>query len=452
MKNDSVGTGMYYSGGLAELVASPSRLTHSYFAGWFCGAGSLGFAMKRLGLFYSKLSVPVVDLFEDELYVNLISEELTLYQGTIFSYKPQTDVHKTPQLKVDLVKLFNPLCLFHTLKILLIQSQWIAKPDAMVQKAQVLIGEIPEEPGSTLQEIDKVLQEKVWPGVLAVGILSEFYNQLILKEAKDKNTVIQAYISSKVFVRDWFFKSISDQKRVENGGMSFAEYIREYGTRADKDYELTFPRWHEMQDILKKRIQEYSEPTYEKTAELSDVSPSLKKLIETVITFQIMRSEAKKKALIHMDALRQAILSKTKSVQDIRNLSKQQIESGNVEQAVDVGKNQESSKTAQEFTLRSGKGICISQGEVEGEVKNILDNNAFIQKGTIGIFSNASPEFAVQFPKCTGMIFLRGGQTSHGAIVAREFGIPAVVDSSIKGIADGTKVRLNATEGEWIIL
>lgn len=85
-------------------------------------------------------------------------------------------------------------------------------------------------------------------------------------------------------------------------------------------------------------------------------------------------------------------------------------------------------------------------------VKNILDNDSNIPTGTIGIFPNASPEFAAQYPKCNGMIFLKGGQTSHGAIVAREFEIPAIIDNKISGIEDGTQISINATIGEWTII
>jgi len=48
--------------------------------------------------------------------------------------------------------------------------------------------------------------------------------------------------------------------------------------------------------------------------------------------------------------------------------------------------------------------------------------------------------------------FLRGGQTSHGSIVAREFGIPAIIDSKAQGIKDGEILEVDGEAGEWKII
>ena len=83
--------------------------------------------------------------------------------------------------------------------------------------------------------------------------------------------------------------------------------------------------------------------------------------------------------------------------------------------------------------------------------KQIKSASDVLGEAVIGIFPNASPEFATIYPKCKGMIFLKGGQTSHGAIVAREFRIPSLIDMMAEGIPDGTVVQLNGAKGEWSI-
>ena len=57
-------------------------------------------------------------------------------------------------------------------------------------------------------------------------------------------------------------------------------------------------------------------------------------------------------------------------------------------------------------------------------------------------------------PLLGGIVTDRGGQLSHAAIVAREYGIPAVVGTSTatKRIPDGARVRVDGTRGEVTLL
>ena len=53
------------------------------------------------------------------------------------------------------------------------------------------------------------------------------------------------------------------------------------------------------------------------------------------------------------------------------------------------------------------------------------------------------------FPLASGLVTEVGGLMTHGAVVAREYGIPAVVgvDRAIEAIPDGSVVRVNGSEG-----
>ncbi len=446
-------TDEYFSGGLAELVSSPTPLTYSFLRDWFKGNGSLGKAMGILNMPYVKLDLPVLVLIEGELLMDLGIEEETLYANTIFTYRTQKDLHQTPQLRMSFTKLLNPVCLMNTLRILLIQSQWIANPQTSVMKAKELVKTIPDTiQAENIQQIDEVLKEKVWTNVIAVGLISEFYNQLIIKEAKEKITAVNKYVSSKITRDDWFFRSIADQKQVKQGEMTFSAYIEKYGLRADKDYELTSPRWHEIPEIIKKRIDNM--PEVNKTEEIDIITnKSLVEIANTSIELQLLRSEAKRKTLLFINKLRQILLQEAQNVADIGLLTKEDVKRGNIQHEINQEKiTVKPNQPIKNLSLGSGKGISVSQGNAGGIVKNITDNDMKIPKGTVGIFPNASPEFAIQYPKCTGMIFLKGGQTSHGAIVAREFNIPAIIDSKIEGIKDEVNIELNGATGEWHIL
>lgn len=443
----------YYSGGLAELVSSPSHLTYSFISTWFTGSQSLGMAMKILGLPYQKVYLPMLALAGHELVVDLKAEEETLYDRTIFTYKKQDNTYDTPKLVVNFSKTLNPVCLINTVKIMLLQSQWIAKPEKNVAIAKKLIEEMPEELDlKTIQEIDELLKNSIFPRVIAIGLMSEFYNQLILKMANKKHAGVNSYISSRIAEDDWFFRSISDQIKVKQGVLSFEDYINSYGIRADKDYELTSPRWYEIQDLIKKRIESIDARVNKKNPEDFRVDGTLKKLADTSVELQILRNEAKRKALIYIDKLRNAIINIASNSLNIGSMTREDLLNGKVSQNTPLEKMQKQTKDISDLSITSGKGVCVSQGHVEGKVKNITNNDMDIQKDTIGIFPNASPEFANQYSKCIGMIFLKGGQTSHGSIVAREFEIPAIIDNKAQGISDNLKIDLNATTGEWNIV
>jgi len=443
----------YYSGGLAELITTATVLTYSFLKEWFVGSGSLGNAMELLHMPYAKVDLPILESVNNELLVNLANEEKTLYVSTVFTYQVQKDLHEIPQLKVSFSKVFNPLCLINTLRILLIQSLWIANPQETVTRANELVKAIPDiVQADNIEQIDKILKEKVWVNVIAIGLISEFYNQLAIKEAKEKTVELNKYISHKIAKGDWFFRSFADQELEKQGEMTFSTYIEKYGLRADKDYELTSPRWHEIPETIKKRINNISGS--KKPEEVAIViNEKLAMIANTSIELQLLRSEAKRKTLLFIDRLRQILLQETANVSDIGLLTKDDIVTCKIQQGTtQVKTTTESNLPKKIFNLSSGKGVSVSQGTATGVVRNISDNDTEIPQGIIGIFPNASPEFAIQYPKCVGMIFLKGGQTSHGAIVAREFGIPAIIDSKIEGIKDGLQIELHSTTGEWRIV
>jgi phosphoenolpyruvate synthase/pyruvate phosphate dikinase len=262
---------------------------------------------------------------------------------------------------------------------------------------------------------------------------------------------VNKYISNMIAKGDWFFRSIADQAEVKDNKMSFTEYIKKYGLRADKDYEIASPRWYEMQEKIKKRIENNSGNRPSQNVAL-DVDGKLQKIIDASISLQLLRSESKRKALVHINHLREAILKVTGGKTDISTITKQQLLNGKFVEEPQTENGTEKKKIINTSSILSGMGVSVSQGEATGLTKHILDNDMDVPKGTIGIFPNASPEFAIQYPKCNGMIFLKGGQTSHGAIVAREFGIPAVIDSKAQDISDNSKIELNGTTGKWQIL
>jgi pyruvate,water dikinase len=97
--------------------------------------------------------------------------------------------------------------------------------------------------------------------------------------------------------------------------------------------------------------------------------------------------------------------------------------------------------------LPVSRSFGISLGIVEGKILNVTSTKQKISENCIGIFPTAGAKYDNQFLKCKGIIFKNGSVTSHGAILAREFNVPAVVSPNIK-IKDGERVQINGSNGD----
>jgi phosphohistidine swiveling domain-containing protein len=102
------------------------------------------------------------------------------------------------------------------------------------------------------------------------------------------------------------------------------------------------------------------------------------------------------------------------------------------------------------------KGLAASAGVVEGPARYVTSLDEFdqVQDGEILVCRMTNPAWVVLFTKIAGLVTEAGGVVSHPAVVAREFGIPAVVGTTNAGerIATGDRVRVNGTTGVVEIL
>jgi len=72
-----------------------------------------------------------------------------------------------------------------------------------------------------------------------------------------------------------------------------------------------------------------------------------------------------------------------------------------------------------------------------------------VRAGDILVCQMTNPAWVAVFTKITGLVTDAGGITSHPAVLAREFGIPAVVGTSVatQQINNGDRIRINGTTG-----
>ncbi len=95
-------------------------------------------------------------------------------------------------------------------------------------------------------------------------------------------------------------------------------------------------------------------------------------------------------------------------------------------------------------------GLPVSTGTIEGRARVIVDlEDAHLEEGDILITTFTDPSWTPLFVSIKGLVTEVGGLMTHGAVIAREYGLPAVVgvENATKQIKDGQRILVNGTEG-----
>jgi pyruvate,water dikinase len=95
-------------------------------------------------------------------------------------------------------------------------------------------------------------------------------------------------------------------------------------------------------------------------------------------------------------------------------------------------------------------GLAVSAGTVEGRARVILDMaDADVEEGDILVTAHTDPSWSPLFAAISGLVTEVGGLMTHGAVIAREYGLSAVVgvEHATQLIEDGQRIRLNGTDG-----
>ncbi|MFF3389874.1 rifamycin-inactivating phosphotransferase [Streptomyces sp. NPDC002669] len=100
-------------------------------------------------------------------------------------------------------------------------------------------------------------------------------------------------------------------------------------------------------------------------------------------------------------------------------------------------------------------GLPVSAGTVEGRARVVLDvAEAELEPGDILVTSFTDPSWSPLFVGIAGLVTEVGGLMTHGAVIAREYGLPAVVgvERATRLIRDGQRIRVHGTDGYVEIL
>ncbi|PEJ23495.1 phosphoenolpyruvate synthase [Peribacillus butanolivorans] len=107
------------------------------------------------------------------------------------------------------------------------------------------------------------------------------------------------------------------------------------------------------------------------------------------------------------------------------------------------------------LTAEAIVGLPVSSGVIEGRARVILKmEDADLEDGDILVTTFTDPSWTPLFVSIKGLVTEVGGLMTHGAVIAREYGLPAVVgvENATKLIKDGQRIRVNGTEGYIEIL
>ncbi|MFF8866163.1 rifamycin-inactivating phosphotransferase [Streptomyces sp. NPDC015139] len=100
-------------------------------------------------------------------------------------------------------------------------------------------------------------------------------------------------------------------------------------------------------------------------------------------------------------------------------------------------------------------GLPVSAGTVEGRARVVLDMaDADLEAGDILVTAYTDPSWSPLFVGIAGLVTEVGGLMTHGAVIAREYGLPAIVgvEQATRLIRDGQRIRVHGTDGYVEIL
>ena len=100
------------------------------------------------------------------------------------------------------------------------------------------------------------------------------------------------------------------------------------------------------------------------------------------------------------------------------------------------------------------QGLAVSQGQVRGRARVLRDpSHEGLENGEILVAGSTDPGWTPLILMSSGLVLERGGLLSHGAIVAREFGIPGLVQvkDACAEIASGDTLLLDADNGTVVV-
>ncbi len=298
--------------------------------------------------------------------------------------------------------------------------------------------------------------------------------------------------------------------QVANDEMSLKDFLNDYGHRAVGEFELAEPRWREDTTYLKQIIKSYSQMKGKSTStsesknqhfkrqreqretalielnKLLETHKKLKKQIEIELDYtrryMPFRETAKFYLMLGYEQIRRTLIeldTRYKLVGDIFYLLPDELEgliNGKRFNDLIIARKEQRKKLIQIplpdvifsdalncigqheqiDASETFTGLGVSAGEAKGYARVLLSPSDInpTDKDYILVCPSTDPAWTPLFLKAAGLVMERGGMLSHGAVVAREYGVPAVVNiaDATRAISDAQTLHVDGNQGTVSII
>jgi len=366
------------------------------------------------------------------------------------------------------------------------------------------------------KNVEKWLGEKGAADTLTQSAPNNVAGEMGL-ELLDVSDVVRQYPAVAEYLKtvkpggaDVFFNDLGKLEGGEAVSKAIRRFLAKYGVRCSGEIDITKPRWIEEpsalapmilsnienftpgahKEIFERGLKEAEEKRREILSRLSKgKAKKAEKMISRIRNFIGYREYPKYVMVWRYWVVKQALLREAEKLvqcgvfrkrEDIYYLSFEELREAARTKKFDYNKilkREEEFEVYEKLTpprlmtsegeiipgeYDSGKapkgaliGIPASSGVVEGRARVILRlEDAELSKGDILVTRFTDPSWTPVFVSISGLVAEVGGIMTHGSVVAREYGLPAVVgvENATRLIKDGQRIRVNGAEGYVEIL
>jgi phosphohistidine swiveling domain-containing protein len=477
-----------WSGSLDEFTPVPTPSTFSFVLDKINNQHVLESAMKMTTMPLSLPNEPYIVNVLDHAYVNMNFEKQLYLDGASVSFD-SVNPHDRPEINM----IWSGAGILTNAFILARQFGWILG-FILTQKHKNIGQKIWNATVQTaanittlndISEIEKDIEHLI-SCVLAIELIYSLLEQYVKEDIKPKYLyswdIIEAFYWQRFRPLDMYYQSTYSVGAVNAGIISKEQYLKDYGTRGFVDFELMSPRYSEVPDnVFNSPYTSKAQIMEEKLvniAAIHNIRSLDRKLLEAAWEIKALRGSIRMTSLTGIAKLRAALLNiskgKTLSNDLIFFMTKEEIHKDPAAFMDAAAERQERYNANMKLQLptlltrdvvvkmtaihekgEKAIGTGVSAGEVQGTLLFVKtpETDAKTLENHIVVFPDASPEFSMLYRHAKGIIFQSGGAMSHGAIVAREYRIPAITLGGHELTWEpNTSVQLNGTEGKVQIL